>query len=162
MKSTNSNKHITLNNILKPTFCKKCAGKYIYRALGEYECPKCGFIELDEYGVIRKYLEGKGAQPAVTISMDTGIPVPVIDQYLKQGRLEVPEGSEIYIKCERCNNDIRYGRFCPSCAANLSKEFSSMLTPNEIGETPKKNTGKMRFLDKEDGKDSKGHRKSRR
>lgn len=138
-----------LKDFLRPTNCKKCNERYVYKAFGEYLCPKCGYIEFDEYGKIRKYLEDNGPQPAISISMATKIPVSVINQYLREGRLEIPEGSEIFIQCEICKADIRYGRYCPACAAKLSKEFKSALMPSEIGEEPKRVKGKMRFIDSE-------------
>lgn len=137
-----------LKDIFRPTNCKKCGTRYSYKAFGEYECPECGFIEYDEYGKIRKFLDDNGPQPAVAISKATKIPVPVINQYLREGRLEIPDGSEIFISCEICGADIRFGRYCPQCASKLAKDLQSALMPSEIGEVPKM-SGKMRFISSE-------------
>ena len=47
--------------------------------------------------------------------------------YLKEGRLEIPEGSSYYLKCERCGISINSGRFCQPCASILIKEFNKFL-----------------------------------
>ena len=81
---------------------------------------------------------------------ETKVPIHVIDKLLRQGRIEIPESEEKFLPCEKCGKDIRYGRFCPECAASLGKEIKGMLTYGEIGEVPKKPpTGKMHFLGKE-------------
>ncbi len=134
----------------RPMVCNKCGGKYKYKAQGIYECEFCRNIMLDDYGKVRTYLEENGSAPAVVISAETGVPVRVIHEYLADGKLEIPNGSHVYIKCEKCGTDIRYGRFCPKCAAQLSKELRGALHLGNIGETPKenKNKGKMWYLDK--------------
>lgn len=130
----------------RPVICQKCGGKYRYKSLGVYECNDCGNIELDDYGKVRTYLDEQGMAPAVVISTATGVPVHVIEEYLKDGKLEIPEGSEIYIKCENCGTEIRYGRYCPACASKLAKELKGTIHLGNIGEVPKERKGKMRFL----------------
>ena len=74
----------------------------------------------------------------------------VIDfvQYLREGRLEIPENSPIYIKCESCRCDIRSGRYCKECAAKLSKDLEGAMRMDEyeIGEVPKMKQGKMHYI----------------
>ena len=112
--------------------CPKCGTRMIY-AYGEvYECPKCG--------------------NAVTIADATGVSVKTIQKFLYQGRIEIPDGSGSYIKCQMCGAEIRYGRFCPECSAKLSRDNSSMVY---VGEKPKHKmdyNGKMHTLDESEMK----------
>ncbi len=130
-----------------PTECDKCGSRCKYKAQGIYECIECGNVMLDDYGKVRVYLDEHGRKPAVIISADTGVPVPTIQRYLREGQLEIPEGSSIYAKCEKCGTDIRYGIYCASCAAQLSKDIRGTLHMGNIGEKPKKKgDGKMRYF----------------
>lgn len=137
---------------LKPTVCSKCGGELSYKSLGEYVCESCGNIERDDFGKVRSYIDENGPTPAVIISEQTGVAIDKINEFLRQGRVEIPEGSDIYIKCEKCGTDIRFGRFCPACAAKLSKQLKGVF---EVGEVPKKKSaveGKMRFIGKNNPK----------
>ena len=99
---------------------------------------------------VKEYLAEHGPTPSIVIAEETKVPIHVIDKLLRQGRIEIPESEEKLLPCEKCGKDIRYGRFCPECAASLGKEIKGMLTYGEIGEVPKKPpTGKMHFLGKE-------------
>lgn len=135
----------------KPTICRLCGGTLEFKGRGEYVCSKCGHMERDDFGKVRHFLEENGPTPAILINEATGVPIDKINAYLKQGRVEIPDGSGVYIKCEKCQTDIRYGRFCPACALKLTKELHGALTAADVGEVPRhKNNmeGKMRFLDK--------------
>ena len=86
------------------------------------ECPKCGTRMIYAYGEVY------------------------------QGRIEIPDGSGSYIKCQMCGAEIRYGRFCPECSAKLSRDNSSMVY---VGEKPKHKmdyNGKMHTLDESEMK----------
>lgn len=128
--------------------CEKCGGEYEYLSLGEYRCKRCGNTDKDDYGKVRNYIEEHGPSSALAISDGTGVSSLKIKQFLRQGRIEIPEGSDSYIKCENCGStDIKFGRFCPACARELARELEEALKPEDIGEEPKKVNGKMHFLD---------------
>lgn len=130
-----------------PRECDKCGSRCKYKAQGIYECVECGNQMLDDYGKVRVYLEEHGRQPAVAISAGTGIPVATIQNYLRNGQLEIPDGSPVYAKCEKCGTDIRFGIYCASCASQFSKDIRGTLHMGNIGEKPKnKGTGKMRYF----------------
>lgn len=144
---TNFIKELKLDN--KPRFCTLCGGKLVYRSLGEYKCEQCNEIVFDDYGKVRAYIDNHGPSPAIAISEGTGVSLDKINEYLKQGRIEIPEGSDIYIPCERCGTDIRYGRFCPACAAQLSKNLQGAFEAGEVPKNRPKREGKMRFIGRE-------------
>lgn len=135
----------------RPMECDKCGGKCKYKAQGIYECIMCGNTMLDDYGKVRVYLDEHGRNSAIVISKETGVAVSTIQDYLRNGQLEIPDGSPMYAKCAKCGTDIRYGIYCSGCAAQLSKDIRGTIHMGNIGEKPKnKATGKMRFLGTDD------------
>lgn len=128
----------------KPLKCSQCGGRLVFEGSGAYRCVSCKNIELDNFGKVKKFLDENGAASAIVIEQATGVNRKVIEQMLREGRLEIPEPSAYYIKCERCGCDIRYGRFCPECIKELAGGIKAIFN-SEIGEKPKLQ-GKMRFF----------------
>lgn len=134
----------------RPIFCKKCGGKLFYKDSGEYHCEDCDAIDYDDFGKIKRYLDEHGPTVAPIIAEETGVDLEIINLYLKNGRLEIPEHSKFYIKCERCGCALRFGRFCYSCTKELAGQLHGAMFES-MGEQPKhiatKETGKMHFLE---------------
>ena len=137
--------------------CPSCGEKmhYVYGEL--FECQHCGVCELSDFGKVKEFLNANGPQPAIIINEQTGVAIDYINHLLKEGRIEIPDGSEVYIKCQKCGADIRYGRFCPECMMVLSKDVKNALWMPEVGEKPKikpGQTGKMHILEKREKKNN--------
>lgn len=129
----------------RPLCCPECNGEYDIMGRGEYRCKSCGNIFYDDFGKINKFLTENGPATAFVIYENTGVPIHKINAYLKQGRLEIPDGGSIYIRCEKCGAEIRFGRVCPECAMKLSKNVQGI----DVGERPLKKgkgDGEMHFL----------------
>jgi len=139
------NNAIIVNRFKK---CKSCGGRLIYLYSGIYECEDCNRKDMDEFGKVKSYLDKNGPTPAITISEKTGVTIDVINDFLRKGRVEIPEDSPYYIKCEKCGTDIRYGRFCPECVAHLAGAIQAVFVAEDVGERPK-TKGKMRFLERD-------------
>ena len=121
-----------------PVVCKKCSAPLEFAGRGMYKCPECGEIEYDDFGKIRKFLDEHGPTPAIEISEGTGVTVKKINNFLRQGRMEIAEGSGEYIRCEMCGTSIKFGRVCPECAMMLNKSKNMKgVSLSEIGEKPK-------------------------
>ena len=140
----------TLIKYERAKICPKC-GELMHYAFGEvFKCDNCGAEELTSFGKVRKYIEDHGPSNASNISDGTGVPVSTINRYLREGRIEIPDGSDSYIKCEDCGAEIRYGRYCPTCAAKHNKGQNVGIFNSEAGEIPKHKrdaSGKMHTLD---------------
>ena len=135
---------LMLNNHLR---CPICKTPYRETFLGINKCSKCGYEEQNDFGKVRTFLEENGPQPSTVIAEATHVPIRKIDHFLMQGRLEIPEGSTVFIQCQSCGVDLRYGRFCPECALKLCKKLQSAFNESEVGEQPKKRmSGKMQFI----------------
>ena len=126
--------------------CPICDTTYGISILGVYTCRRCGHQEADTFGKVRAYLLDHKRASAHEIAEATGVSLKAIDEFLREGRIEITEGSQGYIKCQKCGIDIRYGRFCPECGLTMCKQISSALNSNHIGEVPKATKEKMRFL----------------
>lgn len=139
---------LKLSNHIRCPICKT-----IFRdsVIGINKCPQCGYEELNDFGKVRTYLEENGNAPAHVISKATGVSIKRIDRFLLEGRLEIPEGSPVYIKCQSCGTDLRYGRFCAECALKMCKQIQVKFNEMDVGEQPKnkKISGKMQFLDRD-------------
>lgn len=113
--------------------CPECGERLQYLAMGDFKCPKCGHTEQDDYGKVRSFLDANGPQPATVIEEETGVPRPVIDDFLRKGRLEINENSPVFLRCELCGKDIKYGRICAACAKNKVSKMKGYLV-DEVGE----------------------------
>ena len=130
----------------KPKSCPRCFGKIDYVGIGTYRCTACKYEFLDDFGKIKDFLDRNGPTPATVINSATGVDLDIIDYYLREGRLEIPDGDGLYIKCESCGCEIRYGRYCVECAKKMSGDLKSAFI-GSAGEKPtKREAGETHFM----------------
>lgn len=142
----------------RPIECSLCKGHLFYKGGGRYMCGNCDHEEYDDFGKVKKFLDENGASPSGVISMATGVSLEKINMMLREGRVEIPEGSDFYIKCEKCGCSIRYGRYCPDCVRKTSTDLKKAFYVAGMGEKPRMDTsGSMRF--KRDMNSGRGDRK---
>ncbi len=83
--------------------------------VGEYKCDSCGFLDYDDYGVVRNYLESHKGATTAEISAMTGISQKEINTMLREERFEIAADSRSFLKCKGCGTEIRSGMYCPTC-----------------------------------------------
>lgn len=106
-----------------PQTCKKCGGVMIYKGVGEYHCEDCGYVDYDDYGKVRLYIEAHKGATAAEIEAEIGVSQRTIRHMLRESRIEVAEGSKIFLRCEICGKDIRSGRFCTECEMKVHRNM---------------------------------------
>ena len=108
-----------------PRECEKCGGVMVFKGLGEYQCELCGQLAYDDYGKVRNYIEEHRGATAAQIEEAIGVSQKTIRRLLKEGRLEVAEGSRMFLTCELCGQKIRSGRYCPECETKVHRSLEA-------------------------------------
>lgn len=134
----------------RPIECSKCKSPLFYKGSGKYACQSCGNVEYDDFGKVKAYLDEHGVSSMGIISAETGVSMEKLHVMLREGRVEIPDGSKYYIKCEKCGCSIRYGRYCPDCARRIAAELNQAFYIADMGEKPKMD-GSMRFIHGKEG-----------
>lgn len=111
-----------------PIKCDMCGHiTLIYDGVGEYRCEQCNNVMYDDYGIVRRYLEKNPGATQGQVSKITGVPTSVIRRLLKEGKIQIANGSYVFLHCERCGKDIRSGKYCDNCATELAGANAKLL-----------------------------------
>lgn len=133
-----------------PKICEKCGGVMIFKGVGEYHCEDCNEIAYDDYGKVRLYLESHKGATAVEIEAGTGVSQKTIRQMLKESRLQVAEGSKMFMHCEICGKELRSGRFCNECEVrahrSLEEQQRKAKVMRGVGMAEHGEEGQRRFI----------------
>ena len=73
------------------TICDKCSGHMMYKGGGCYVCESCGEEYLTDFGKVKRFINTYGPSNAITISRETGVSRHKIQEFLRDGRVEVVE-----------------------------------------------------------------------
>lgn len=115
-----------VNTYNRPTYCSQCGGVMIFKGVGEYHCEKCGYVDYDDYGKVRNYIEKYLGANAAEASKATGVSQRSIREMLKEARLEIAPNSTFFLRCEICGAPIRWGRFCQKCETAHHRNIEEM------------------------------------
>ncbi len=128
--------------------CKRCGRMFQFYGFGYGYCETCAVIDNEIFHKVKEYIWEHGTASGNDVSEALGVSLKQIFTYLREGRLEIPDTSPIFIRCESCNQQIRYGRYCQECGTRLRKDLTSATRAElyEIGEAPSTKSGKMHFL----------------
>ena len=127
--------------------CRRCKRLFNY-VMGPPICPECKAGEEEQFQKVKKYLQENKATNITKVSEECEVDMALIQQWVRQERLEFAEGSSIGMVCEKCGADIRTGRYCEKCKAEMVNNLNSAIPHKKAPDKPKddKQSPKMRFL----------------
>ena len=109
--------------------CKKCGR--VHYGYGDV-CSYCFSRDEEMFQKIKAYLNEYPNSSAHVVSEETGVSMMQIEKYLKEGRLEITDGMEGFLRCERCGKSIRTGRYCVDCEKNLVHDLKTAYAPKKV------------------------------
>lgn len=114
-------------------------------------CPNCVERMEDKFQDVKEYIDEHPAATINEVSEECDVSARQIEQWIRQERLMITEGSSIGITCERCGVSIKSGRFCERCKNKMANNLGSMYgESNAAVENMEKRAraeAKMRYFD---------------
>lgn len=128
--------------------CRMCGHIFNYVA-GPILCPHCREKMEAKFQEVKEYIRANPGVGIQDVAENCDVEPSQIQQWLREERLELTEGSVIYLQCEKCGAPIRSGRFCEKCKYEMSMDLQSVLPKKSIGTQTTRISGdgeRMRYL----------------
>ncbi|MDE6844425.1 MAG: flagellar protein [Lachnospiraceae bacterium] len=129
--------------------CRKC-GKLFNYVSGPPICMGCRDELEAKFQEVKAYIQDHVTASIPEVSEACDVSKNQIQQWLKDERLQLAEGSGITLHCEKCGTAIYSGRFCEKCKNSMANQLNdSIRQPEAPKPQPKKDVKenpKMRFL----------------
>lgn len=104
--------------------CKRCKAVIHENSLREY-CSRCYKIVEEVFDKIREYLRKYPGATSFEMEQRLEIPIHVINNFIKEGRLiEIPN-ENLNIECLRCGTLLLsvYYKYCPKCEDEMKRDL---------------------------------------
>lgn len=129
--------------------CRGCGRIFNYVA-GPVMCQRCRESLEGKFQEVKEYIRANPGATIPEVSEACEVESAQIRQWLREERLEITEGSALYLNCEGCGMPIRSGRYCDKCKNEMTRGLNNILhesRPKPAVQQPKdKENPKMRFL----------------
>lgn len=132
--------------------CRTCGKIYNYIS-GPHMCPACRQGLEDKFQRVKTYIRENPGSGIREVSEACEVETSLINQWLRDERLELSESSSLLLNCESCGQPIRTGRYCDKCKMSMSQTFRSAIrganpSADSGSSRPSKDNARMRFLER--------------
>jgi len=129
---------------IKLNKCRRCKTPIHENSLREY-CDRCYGIVEEVFDKIREYLRDYPGATAYEMEQRLEIPIHVINNFVKDGRLVEVSNEYLNIECLRCGCLLlsAYHKYCPICESEMKKDIQKAKEELSNMQLSSKETGKM-------------------
>lgn len=133
--------------------CRGCGRVFNYVA-GPFLCQVCREELEKKFQIVKEYVRANPGVGINEVAAACEVPTSQIQQWLKEERLEVTEDSPIFLMCEGCGTNIRFGKYCDQCKHKITSGFKNVINAHKAQQaatqpakkTDPKDNPRMRFL----------------
>lgn len=111
--------------------CSRC-GRFFESNGFTSLCTYCLEQDIKDFDKIREYLYKNPGAKMFEVSTNLDISVLQIKRYLREGRLEILEKNNQFLKCERCSKPISSGSYCDDCLKHVNHDFKTAYVGNSL------------------------------
>ncbi len=94
--------------------CRECKKLFKYET-GKVVCTQCRKRHEEYLDEIRAYLMDYPNATFKMINEEIGVSIKLIEEFIRDGRLEISSGSPLCLSCSGCGTQITKGRICEDC-----------------------------------------------
>lgn len=118
--------------------CIRCGNMFLYAENGKCLCEKCKEEDEEQFQIVKNYIYENPSATILDVSKVTGIRAVRIKSFLRDGRIVIANNSIVFLKCEVCGTNIKFGRICRQCMNTLSIELKNQMGIDEyqVGDRP--------------------------
>lgn len=131
--------------------CRGCRRLFNYIS-GPYLCPACREKMEEKFQAVKEYIRENPGIGVQQVAEACDVETTQINQWLREDRLELTEGSPLMLGCESCGQLIRSGKYCDACKYNMANGFKRVMNGQKSEETPMKRKqgdgNRMRYLER--------------
>ncbi|MEI5907598.1 TIGR03826 family flagellar region protein [Bacillus spongiae] len=112
--------------------CPNCGSIYVKNKFREV-CEACFKKEEKTFEEVYRFLrqrENRAATPQA-IAERIGVEVALLYKWVRKGRLNVRQFTNLGFPCERCGDLIQAGKVCASCVTDIKKDLQSVSEDQE-------------------------------
>lgn len=106
--------------------CVSCGRFFQQTGLGQ-TCPECLEQNMGDFEKIREYLIANPRAKLLKVATELDVPVAKIKLFLREGRLEIVEKDNLFLKCEGCGKPICSGVYCDDCSRQYNHGYKSLF-----------------------------------
>lgn len=128
--------------------CMKCHRLFQYLS-GIELCYDCKGMLEDKFQEVKEYIAERNGISITQISRECEVPIPQLEEWLKEDRLELAERICTELYCEKCGRSIYEGNFCSQCKRELLGKVGNALRkekPHESGHNSEYSGPRMHFI----------------